>query len=190
MRRRGALLGLASLLAGLAGCAGGPAHREAFGLGRVEDPSFGLPKYAEFRHATPIEETAVYQGWTQAADPRRVPEELKPGVPNEAGMEAHPAWRADFPVERTPARRRFFLSGFVAGFAARLAYGAWQGSSSGGLGAGAFGSALLLGSATGLLAWTYSFRLPPATLQPHLTEDVLPSVEQTGVYREWSSPAK
>lgn len=180
--------GLLAAVLLLAGCAGSAARTVEPGVGQVNDPTFGLPNFAEFRTPMPIEATGVYRSYALAADARRAPLELRPGAPAAAGIDQHPSWRADFPVERQPARGHFFVSGFAAGFAARLAYGAVRGARTGSLGGGDFGASLLLGAATGLLSWGYSFRLPPASLEKRLSRDRIPSIEETAVYREWSSP--
>lgn len=186
MKAGRAVVAVAVAALGVQGCAGGAARREAFGLGRVDDPSFGLPKFAEFRDEMPIEDTTVFRANMREATARRAPS----ASPTAEPVDAHPSWRADFPVERVPVRRRFFLSGFAVGFSVRLAYAAVAGADSGRLLGSDLGSAVGLGALTGLLAWGYSFRLPPATLERRLSADRIPPVEETAVFREWSSPPR
>lgn len=190
---------LAWLGVAVQGCAGGESRREAFGLGRVDDPTFGLPKYAEFRNETPIQETVVFRDFAREADVRRVPPELRVGAPAEAWIDPHPSWRADFPVERVPSRGKFFLSGFTAGFLGAMTAGAAVAAvpvlTGRRLGFDISASvpvmaSVTVGALTGLVTWGFSYAIPPTAVKRKLSRDRVPDIEETGVYREWSSPPK
>ena len=181
MRRTRTLL---LVLLASSGCGSAPLKSE-IGIGKVNDPMYGLPKYADFREDVPVDRTAAYRDWSMAADPKRRPGYFKADAGVDAAIERHPSWRSDFPVERSPARSRFFLAGMAAGFAARLGYGVLRSGVDGGLKSGEFGSALALGLLTGSAAWGYSFRIPASQVSPRLAQERIPTVEESAVYRDW-----
>ena len=186
MSRRFGLL-LAAVLLG--GCASGPAARGGAAASRFDDPSYGLTHETRFEREGPLEESPDWHRMMLAGG-ERPPVEFRAEDPVAATGARHYAWQAESPMEARPRRGRFFLSGFAAGFMARLAYGAYQGSGGQGVSGGNIGSAVLIGALTGLATWGFSFRLSPSQLSKASPGEEVPSLEDSSLYREWHPDRK
>lgn len=166
----------------LSGCA---ASQPALAPGaRTDDPSFGLPPGRGHRSAEPLDRSPVWRTWAKG-DHARWPVEFAPETPLEAVTERHPAWAEDDPIEIKPNRPIFFLSGFLAGAALRVAIAAASGSAGQGVTGDDFASAVMVGTVTGVAAWSYSFRLPPASLDKRLQLRKLPEIKDTRTWQTW-----
>ena len=86
-----------------------------------------------------------------------------------------------------PHRGRYFLSGFVAGFMARIAYGAYNGAGGHGVSGSDFGSAVVIGALTGVATYGFSFRLAPSQLAKTTPEQELPRLDESSLYRDWTT---
>ncbi len=169
------------LLVLCAGCAASPSVRAP---AATDDPSFGLPPGHGHRATGPLDQAPLWRTWAKG-DHARLPIEFDPDTPLEAVAERHPAWVEDDPIEIKPNRPVFFLSGFLAGAAARVAIAAASGSAGRGVTGDDFVSAVMVGSITGIAAWTYSFRLPPAALDRRLQKRALPEIKDTRTWQSW-----
>jgi hypothetical protein len=161
---------LAFVLPVAAGCAGPRADVRA---DLPDDPTYGLPKFAEHRQRRPVEETAVWTQWTRVGPGKTLEPLYLPDVPLEAAIERHPSWPA--PYERPRSRLRHFVSGFMVGFLARIVYGAVASSGGGdAVTADDAASAILIGAVTGGGFWLYAGRVrtapvpaePPGEAEP------------------------
>ncbi len=169
------------LLVLCAGCASAPLPAP---LSATDDPSFGLPPGRAHRAEASLERSPVWRTWAKG-DHARLPIEFDPDTPLEAVADRHPSWVEDDPIEIKPNRPVFFLSGFLAGAAARVAIAAASGSAGRGVTGDAFIESVMVGSITGLAAWTYSFRLPPASIDRRLQKRELPEIRDTRTWQTW-----
>lgn len=183
IRRRAAIPALlAGCVCGLAGCATrSPLTAADSG---VNDPSFGLPRDVAHRAAGPLDRTPVWRTWSKG-DHGRLPVEFDPSTPLEAVTARHPSWVEDDPIEIKPNRAVFFLSGFLAGAVVRIGIAAASGSAGKGVTGNDFTSAVMIGAVTGIGAWSYSFRLPPASLDRRLQKRILPEIKDTRTWQDW-----
>ena len=150
----------------------------------TDNPSFGLAAGRQHRGEEPLERTPVWRTWAKG-DHARLPVEFDPGTPLEAVTDRHPSWAEDDPIEIKPNRPVFFLSGFLAGAAARVAIAAASGSAGRGVTGDDFASAVMIGSITGIAAWSYSFRLPPSRIDRRLLRRELPQIKDTKTWQTW-----
>jgi len=121
------------------------------------------------------------------ADNARLPAEAKADDPVAASGKQHYSWRWESPMAERPKRGRFFLSGFVAGFMARLAYGTYRGAGAQGVSGSDVASSVIIGSLAGFAVWGFSFRLSPGQMTVTTPEHELPRLEDSSVFRDWTT---
>ena len=153
---------------------------------RFDDTSFGLMPGNRYPGSAPLAEIQDWRLLTQADETGYIAE-VKAEDPVTASGGQHHSWQAESPMAGKPKRGRFFLSGFVAGFMARLAYGAYQGAGAQGVSGDDFGSSIAIGTLAGLATWSFSFRLSPGQMTKTTPEQELPRLEDSSVYRDWST---
>jgi len=121
------------------------------------------------------------------AEKARLPAEARADDPVAASGKQHYSWRWESPMAERPKRGRFFLSGFVAGFMARLAYGTYRGAGSQGVSGSDVASSVIIGSLAGFAVWGFSFRLSPGQMTVTTPEHELPRLEDSSVFRDWTT---
>jgi hypothetical protein len=177
------LLGACAVGVLLGGCASAPPAGTAR---RFDDTSFGLMPENRFPGASPLVEQRDWRLLT-LADESTYSAEVKAEDPVTASGGQHHSWVAESPMAGKPKRGRFFLSGFVAGFMARLAYGAYQGAGAHGVSGNDLGSSIAIGTLAGLATWSFSFRLSPGQMTKTTPEQEVPRLEDSSVYRDWTT---
>lgn len=184
-RRATPVRGLSVLLCGLTALSGCATRSPLLAPGAgTDNPSFGLPAERAHRAEEPLDRNPVWRSWAKG-DHGRLPVEFDPSTPLEAVTARHPAWVEDDPIEIKPNRAVFFLSGFLAGAAVRIAIAAASGSAGKGVTGNDFSSAIMIGAVTGIGAWSYSFRLPPASLDRRLQKRALPEIRDSRTWQDW-----